>query len=61
MNDKQLPVKHTQEFKLEVVRLVKTGRSVGMTAKMLGIPWVEPEKLGAAPVSRGSLAARGSR
>ena len=38
MNDKQVRGKYTQEFKLEAVRLVKTGQSVGMTAKVLGIP-----------------------
>ena len=37
MNDKQVRGKYTQEFKLEAVRLVKTGQSVGMTAKVLGI------------------------
>ena len=29
MNDKQVRGKYTQEFKLEAVRLVKTGQSVG--------------------------------
>ncbi len=38
MNDKQVRGQYTQEFKLESVRLVKTGQSVGMTAKVLGIP-----------------------
>ena len=38
MNDKQARGKYTQELKLEAVRLVKTGQSVGMTAKVLGIP-----------------------
>ena len=38
MNEKQVRGKYTQEFKLEAVRLVKAGQSVGMTAKVLGIP-----------------------
>jgi len=38
MNDKQVRSQYTQEFKLEAVRLVKTGQSVAMTAKVLGIP-----------------------
>ena len=29
--------KYTQEYKLEAIRLVQTGQSVGMTAKVLGI------------------------
>ncbi|MGD9835241.1 MAG: IS3 family transposase, partial [Piscinibacter sp.] len=38
MNDKQVRGKYMQEFKLEAVRLVRAGQSVGMTAKVLGIP-----------------------
>ena len=38
MNDKPLRGKYLQEFKLEAVRLVKTGPSVGSTAKVPGIP-----------------------
>ena len=38
MSNKQVRGQYTQEFKLEAVRLVKTGQSVGMTAKVLGIP-----------------------
>lgn len=38
MSDKQVRGQYTLEFKLEAVRLVKTGQSVGMTAKVLGIP-----------------------
>lgn len=30
--------KYTLEFRLEAVRVVKTGQSLGMTAKVLGIP-----------------------
>jgi transposase len=40
MSNKQVLGQYTQEFKLEAVRLVKTGQSVGMTAKVLGIPKV---------------------
>lgn len=29
---------YTLEFKLEAVRLVKTGQAIGVTAKILGIP-----------------------
>ena len=36
--DKKARGQYTQEFKLEAVRLVKSGQSVGMTAKVLGIP-----------------------
>ncbi|MFN9278349.1 MAG: transposase, partial [Betaproteobacteria bacterium] len=52
MNDKQVRGQYTQEFKLEAVRLVKTGQSVGMTAKVLGIPkaslgsWVRASQRG---------------
>ena len=52
MNDKQVRGKYTQEFKLEAVRLVKTGQSVGMTAKVLRIPkaslsnWVRSSEQG---------------
>jgi len=35
MNDKQVRGKYTQGFKLEAVRLVKTGQSVGITAKVM--------------------------
>lgn len=35
---RQVRGKHTQEFQLEAVGLVKAGQSVGMTAKVLGIP-----------------------
>jgi transposase len=38
MADKQVRGKYTQEFKLEAVRLVKAGQTVGVTAKVLGIP-----------------------
>jgi transposase len=38
MNDKEVRGQYTQEFKFEAVRLVKEGQSVGMTAKVLGIP-----------------------
>ena len=38
MNDQQLRGKYPREFKLEAVRLVKTGPSAGVTAKVLGIP-----------------------
>ncbi|MFN9281439.1 MAG: transposase, partial [Betaproteobacteria bacterium] len=52
MNDKHGRGQYTQEFKLEAVRLVKTGQSVGMTAKVLGIPkaslgsWVRASQRG---------------
>ncbi len=52
MQDKQVRGKYTQEFKLEAVRLVKAGQSVGMTAKVLGIPkaslsnWVRSSEQG---------------
>ena len=52
MSDKQVRGQYTQEFKLEAVRLVKTGQSVGMTAKVLGIPkaslsnWVRSSESG---------------
>ncbi len=54
MSNKQVRGQYTQEFKLEAVRLVKTGQSVGMTAKVLGIPkaslsnWVRSSERGAA-------------
>jgi transposase len=60
MNDKQVRGQYTQEFKLEAVRLVKTGQSVGMTAKVLGIPkaslgsWVRASQ-------RGQLGGAGER
>lgn len=38
MKTKQVRGKYTQEFKLEAVRLVRSGQSVGTTAKVLGIP-----------------------
>jgi tetratricopeptide (TPR) repeat protein len=52
MSQKQVRGQYTQEFKLEAVRLVKTGQSVGMTAKVLGIPkaslsnWVRSSEQG---------------
>lgn len=52
MSNKQVRGQYTQEFKLEAVRLVKTGQSVGMTAKVLGIPkaslsnWVRSSEQG---------------
>ena len=60
MSDKQVRGQYTQEFKLEAVRLVKTGQSVGMTAKVLGIPkaslsnWVRASE-------RGQLGGAGER
>lgn len=50
--DSQARGKYTLEFKLEAVRLVKTGQSSSMTAKILGIPnqtlnnWVRLSKKG---------------
>ena len=38
MIDKQVRGQNTQEFKLEAVRMIKAGPSVGMTAKVLGSP-----------------------
>lgn len=52
MNDKRVRGKYTQEFKLEAVRLLKTGQSVGMTAKVLCMPkaslsnWVRSSEKG---------------
>jgi transposase len=52
MADKQVRGKYTQEFKLEAVRLVKAGQSVGVMAKVLGIPkaslsnWVRASERG---------------
>jgi len=37
-DDKRVRAQYTREFKMEAVRLVKSGQSVGMTAKVLGIP-----------------------
>ena len=60
MGNKQVRGQYTQEFKLEAVRLVKTGQSVGMTAKVLGIPkaslsnWVRASE-------RGQLGGAGER
>ncbi len=60
MSNKQVRGQYTQEFKLEAVRLVKTGQSVGMTAKVLGIPkaslsnWVRSS-------DRGQLGGAGER
>lgn len=60
MTDKQVRGKYTREFKLEAVRLVRTGQSVGMTAKVLGIPkaslsnWVRASE-------QGQLAGAGER
>jgi len=53
MSDKQMRGKYTQEFKLEAVRQVKTGQSVSVVAKVLGIPkaslsnWVRQTARGA--------------
>lgn len=50
--DKRHRAKYTLEFKLEAVRLVRAGQSVGMTAKVLGIPkaslsnWVRSSEQG---------------
>ena len=38
MSDKQVRGKYTQEYKLEAVRQVKAGKSIAVTAKVLGIP-----------------------
>jgi hypothetical protein len=38
MHDQQVRGKYALALKLEAVRLVKTGDSVGMTAEVLGIP-----------------------
>ena len=38
MSETRKRAKYTLEFKMEAVRLVKTGQSVAMTAKVLGIP-----------------------
>jgi transposase len=38
MSYKQVRGKYTQEYKLEAVRQVKTGQSIAVTAKVLGIP-----------------------
>lgn len=38
MKEKQTRARYTLEFKLEAVRLVNDGQSVGVTAKVLGIP-----------------------
>ena len=52
MSNKQVRGQYTQDFKLEAVRLVKTGQSVGMTAQVLGIPkaslsnWVRASERG---------------
>ncbi len=52
MNDKQVRGKYTHDFKLEAVRLVRAGQSVGMTAKVVGIPkaslsnWVRSSEQG---------------
>jgi len=52
MSNKQVRGQYTQEFKLEAVRLVKTGQSVGVTAKVLAIPkaslsnWVRSSERG---------------
>ena len=35
-NDQQVRGQHTQEFKREAVRRVKTGQSIGMTASATG-------------------------
>ena len=51
-DDKRRRAKYTLEFKLEAVRLVRAGQSVGMTAKVLGIPkaslsnWVRSSEQG---------------
>jgi transposase len=60
MSDKQMRGKYTQEFKLEAVRQVKAGQSVGVVAKVLGIPkaslsnWVRQ-------TARGSLSGAGEK
>jgi len=52
MSNKPVRGQYAQEFKLEAVRLIKTGQSVGMTAKVLGIPkaslsnWVRSSESG---------------
>jgi transposase len=38
MKTKQVRSSYTREFKLEAVRLVKSGQAIGVTAKVLGIP-----------------------
>ena len=38
MKEKQTRARYTLEFKLEAVRLVNDGQSVGVTAKVLGVP-----------------------
>jgi transposase-like protein len=38
MSDKQVRGKYTPEYKLEAVRQVKAGRSMAVTAKVLGLP-----------------------
>jgi transposase-like protein len=38
MKEKQTRARYTLEFKLEAVRLVNDGQSVGVTAKVLGYP-----------------------
>jgi hypothetical protein len=60
MNDKQVRGQHTQEFKLEAVRLVKTGQSVGMTAKVLGIPKARATGYGSASGDNLAVRATGS-
>ena len=52
MDEKQVRGKYTLEFKLEALRLVRSGQSVGAAAKVLGLPkatlsnWVRDEAKG---------------
>ena len=40
MSEVKRRAKYTLEFKMEAVRLVKSGQAVSVTAKILGIPKV---------------------
>ena len=60
MSDKQVRAQYTREFKLEAVRQVKGGQSVGVVAKVLAIPkaslsnWVRQ-------AARGTLSGAGEK
>lgn len=60
MSEKQVRAQYTAEYKQEAVRLVKAGQSVGVTAKVLGLPkaslsnWVRQD-------ARGKLSGAGDK